>query len=338
MPQLPIPDQMTAVVLDAYTGHTALRVERRPVPAPGANEVLVKVDASPINPSDIAFLEGWYGFKKPVPIIPGFEGSGTVVASGQGLMGRYLAGKRVACLAPRKGDGVWAEYMVTSVNSALPLRASVSMEQGSMAVVNPLTATAFLSIMTKGGHKAIVQTAAASALGQMVLRLAKSKDITVINVVRRQEQVTLLEGQGAQFVLNSSDKDFDKQLKELCHQHGTRLAFDAIAGSMTMRLLEAMPSGSKVTVYGGLSYEPAAANPGQLIFHDKQVDGFWLSSWTANKNLFQMLSLWRWSQKLLSTKLGSEVRARYPLEQVAQALQDYQKRMTGGKLLLVPGS
>ena len=82
-----IPDQMTAVVLDSYTGVNALRIERRPVPQPGPNEVLVKVAATPINPSDLAFLAGLYGFKKPTPVVPGFEGSGIVVAVGSGMMG-----------------------------------------------------------------------------------------------------------------------------------------------------------------------------------------------------------------------------------------------------------
>ena len=108
MTQTQIPDQMTAVVLDSYSGPEALRVEQRPVPKPGKDEVLVMVAASPINPSDLAFLAGQYGFKNPPPVVPGGEGSGTVVAVGPGPMGRYFLGKRVACLWGGEGDGVWA--------------------------------------------------------------------------------------------------------------------------------------------------------------------------------------------------------------------------------------
>ena len=79
-------------------------------------------------------------------------------------------------------------------------------------------------------------------------------------------------------ILNSSGPDFDRQLADLCRQHQVRLAFDAIAGPMTLRLLEAMPKRSKVTVYGGLSFEPAQASPGHLIFEDKHIDGFWLNA------------------------------------------------------------
>jgi len=203
-----IPAQMTAVVLDSYTGVDALRIERRPVPQPGPNEVLVKVAATPINPSDVAFLEGRYGFKKPTPVVPGIEGSGTVVSAGSGIMGRYLKGKRVACVSQARGDGVWADYMVTPASLAFPLDASVSLEQGAMSVVNPLTAMAFLTLAKEGRHKVIVQTAAASVLGQMVSRLCKREGIQTINIVRREAQKELLKGQGAAIVLNSNDANF----------------------------------------------------------------------------------------------------------------------------------
>lgn len=337
MAQTRVPDQMTAVVLDSYSGVEGLRVEQRPVPRPGVNEVLVRVAASPINPSDLAFLEGRYGFESPPPVVPGFEGSGTVVAVGAGMMGRYLLGKRVACLHQGKGDGVWAEYVVTGTKGgALPLHQSVSLEQGAMSAVNPLTAMAFLEIAKKGGHKAIVQTAAASALGQMVIRLAQSEGVQVINVVRREAQVEFLKQQGATIVLNSSEADFAQRLHDACQQHKPHLALDAVAGPLTLQLLEALPPHSKVTVYGGLSYEPAQASPGQLIFEDKAVDGFWLGPWLAQKNPIQMLTLWRRAQKLLATGLKSEIRAQYPFQEAKQAVQQYQSQMTGGKILLRP--
>lgn len=337
MAQANVPEQMTAVVLDDYAGLEALRVERRPVPRPGKNEVLVKVAAAPINPSDLAFLDGQYGFKKPTPVVPGFEGSGTVVATGGGLIGRYLHGKRVACGSQRQGDGTWAEYMVAGPGSALPLAASVSLEQGSMSVVNPLTAVAFMEMAKAGDHRAIVLTAAASALGQMVNRLSQRQGIAVINVVRRQEQVDFLEEKGATVVVNSSAPHFAEELRAACRQHDARLAFDAVAGPLTMQVLEAMPRHSKVTVYGGLSLEPARANPGHLIFHEKAVDGFWLTSWLGRKHFVTLLLLWRRAQKLLADELKSDVRARYPLREARRAIRDYWDEMTGGKVLLQPG-
>jgi len=332
-----IPDQMTAVLLDSYTGVETLRVEERPVPKPGPNEVLVKVAASPINPSDLAFMEGSYGFKKKTPTVPGFEGSGTVVAVGSGVMGRYLNEKRVACISHSRKDGVWAEYMVTSASLALPLDKSVSLEQGAMSAVNPLTAMAFLEIAKKGNHKTIVQTAAASALGQMVIRLCHREGIEVINIVRRKTQAEYLKNQGAKIVLDSSESNFDLELRNACKEHQAHLAFDAVAGPLTLQVLGAMPPHSKVTVYGGLSFEPALADPGQLIFQNKSIDGFWLTSWLGKLNFIQNLILWQRAQKLMATDLKSEIRDRYPLYEVQKAVKEYQKEMTGGKCLLTPG-
>ena len=115
----------------------------------------------------------------------------------------------------------------------MPLDKSVSLEQGAMAIINPLTATAFLEIAKKGGHKAVVLTAAASSLGQMANRLLHSQGLKVVNVVRRDEQVALLKEHGANIVLNSNEDYFDQKLHEACHQENAHLAFDAVAGPMT---------------------------------------------------------------------------------------------------------
>jgi len=337
MPHEQIPDQMTAVVLDSYTGFEALRVEQRPVPKPGKDEVLVKVAAAPINPSDLAFLEGEYGFKNPPPVIPGGEGAGTVVAAGAGPMGRYFLGKRVACLWGGEGDGVWAEYAVTSTKGGtLPLHDSVSLEQGAMSAINPLTAMAFLEIAKEQDHKAIVLTAAASALGQKVNRLAQSEGVQVINIIRREKEEDILKTLGATIILNSSEGDFDQLLQDACHQNEARLAFDAVAGPLTGRLLAAMPPESKVTVYSCLAYEEVQIGPDQLIFEDKHVDGFWLGPWITEKNLIKILIMWRRAQKLMATDLRSDIRAEYPLHEAKTAVKQYLDEMSGGKILLRP--
>src|SRR5262249_10571172 len=158
---------------------------------PRAGEVLVHMAAAPINPSDLMFINGMYGVKKPLPAIPGLEGSGTVVAFGGGLMARFLVGKRVAChaAAPSVAGGTWSEYLATPAQFCVPLRKQVDLEQGATMLVNPLTAWALVNEARRGEDKAIVQTAAASAVGRMIWRLAKKSSVLVINVVRRKEQV-----------------------------------------------------------------------------------------------------------------------------------------------------
>jgi NADPH:quinone reductase-like Zn-dependent oxidoreductase len=133
-----IPDSMREVQLRAYDGKPeSIAVVEMPVPRPGAGEVLVRVFASPITPSDLMFIRGLYGFKKPLPAVPGFEGSGTVVEAGTELMPRFLKGRRVACAAadPKVTGGLWAEYVVTSAQFCMPLRKNVELEQGATLLI-----------------------------------------------------------------------------------------------------------------------------------------------------------------------------------------------------------
>ena len=119
---------MRAVQLRSYDGRPeSITVAELPVPSPGPGQVLVRVAASPINPSDMMFIRGLYGFKKPLPAVPGFEGSGTVVEAGGGILPQLLQGRRVACHAadPSIAGGMWAEYVVTSAQACVPLRKQV---------------------------------------------------------------------------------------------------------------------------------------------------------------------------------------------------------------------
>jgi NADPH2:quinone reductase len=329
---------MLAVQLSAYDGSPgSIHVVEMPVPRPGPGQVLVRVYASPINPSDLMFVQGLYGFKKPLPAVPGFEGSGTVVAAGSGLMPRMMMGRRVACAAadPKIPGGMWAEYLVTNAQMCIPLRKSVNMEQAAMMLVNPLTAWALVDEARRGGHKAMVQTAAASALGRMIVRLAKRFGIPLINIVRREEQVKLLRGMGAEHVLNSSAQDFDAALRDLCHKLGATIGFDAVAGETTLRVMQAQPPRSRLLVYGGLSLAPSQADPGSLIFEEKHLEGFWLSAWLRRKNLLAQMRIGGNVQELLGSDLKSEVHARMPLSDAARGLAEYQANMTAGKVLLM---
>jgi NADPH:quinone reductase-like Zn-dependent oxidoreductase len=336
-----IPTTMRAVELRAYDGKLeSLALVEKPVPAPGPGQVLVRVAAAPINPSDLMFVRGLYGFKKELPVVPGFEGSGTVVAGGGGLLARLLEGRRVACAAasPDIRDGTWAEYVVTPARLSVPLRRDVDLEQAAMMLVNPLSAWALLDIARRAGHRAVVQTAAASALGRMVIRLGHRFAVTVLNIVRRPEQVEQLRalGAAADRVLNSTDSDFDRRLKESCGRFGTTLGFDAVGGELTACLLKAMPPHSRILVYGALSQEACRVDPSSLIFEGKRVEGFWLSQWLRDRSLIGQLRLARQVQRLLPTEFKSDVQARFPLSAVAEALNRYTTNMSAGKVLLMP--
>jgi NADPH2:quinone reductase len=333
-----IPETMRAVELRDYEGVAdALAVVERPMPGPGAGRVLVRIAASPINPSDLSFLRGAYGIRKKLPVVPGFEASGEVVASGGGVWANHIVGRRVACAAPADGDGTWAEYMLTDASHCIPLMKSTDTEHAATMIVNPFTAWALLRIAEGSGARAVVQTAAASALGRMVIRLAASRGIEVVNVVRRREQVELLKSAGAREVLDSSEEGFDERLAEACKRVRATVAFDAVAGTLTGRVLHAMPSGSECVVYGGLSMEGCLLDPRSLIFERKRVRGFWLSDWMRTTGALKKFSASRSVQKLLKEECRTEIRARLPLEQAAEGVRLYEREMTGGKILFVPG-
>ena len=113
------------------------------------------------------------------------------------------------------------------------------------------------------------------------------------------------------------------------------MAFDAVAGELTGRVLGALPPDSKVTVFGALSFEAARATPDQLIFQKKSVDGFWLGPFIASKNLLEIMLMWRRAQRLQATELKSDLREKHPLDDAPRAVEQYSSRMTGGKHLLV---
>ncbi len=331
-----LPETMRALRLTAYDGRPeSLQVVEVPVPKPSAGQVLVRVAAAPINPADQMFVRGLYGLKPPLPTVPGFEGSGTVVAAGS-MATRLLVGRRVGC-APAPGtDGTWAEYVVVPAKQCLPLLPSITTEQGSMLFVNPFSAWGLMELARRGKHQALVQSAAASALGRMLIKLALKENLPLVNVVRRAEQEQLLRKLGAEHVVNSSEPEFEERLRIKCHELGVTLAFDAVAGAMTGQLVQALVDGGTVIVYGGLSEQESRIHPQELIFRRKKVEGFWLPDFFGKgvgkdqlRALFGVLTLG-------SKDMETPIRARLPLESAAEALRIASSDMTAGKVLFTP--
>ncbi|GAC1351295.1 MAG: zinc-binding dehydrogenase [Polyangiales bacterium] len=327
---------MKALQLTAYGEPPhALEIVDREVPRPKNGEVLVRIEASPVNPSDLSFLRGLY-VKKKLPVVPGFEGSGTVVGHGGGMMARALMGRRVACSANVTSDGTWAQYMCTPSALCFPLLPSVDLEAGSMLIVNPLTAVALLDVAKRAGAKAVVQTAAASALGKMLVRLSQRWHMPMIHVVRRRAQVDALRALGAEHVLDSSVPEFDQALRALATDLRATVALDAVGGAMTTQLLQAMPRNSRAILYGALSTEPIAITPAPFIFEGKRIEGFWLSQWLRTQSLPNRLRAALTVQCHLSSDFKSEVRARISLEEAQSGIDQYAQVMSSGKVLFVP--
>ena len=338
-----IPDRMHALVLHEYCEDIAeaidsLKVEQRSVPALKRGQVLVRIEAAPCNPSDLLLLQGKYGSLKTLPTVPGWEGAGTVVASGGGPLAWWLMGKRAACGQQEDRDGTWAQYVVANAAECIPLKRQLCMEQAASLIINPLTAMGLLETARRGGHRAAVQTAGASQLGRMLVAMASESNFPIINVVRREAQVELLKSMGAAHVLNSSDDDFVERLGAIAAELQATAAFEAIGGEMTGTLFNVLPEGSTVFVYGALS-EAACDNidPIGLIFRGKTVTGFYLGVWLKERGSLDVLRAASRAQKMLiDGRIETKVQRTVSLEESVDGLRQYVDHMTDGKLLIMP--
>lgn len=330
-----LPDTMRALVL--HGPGERLSLEEVPRPKPGVGEVLVRIAASPINPSDLAMLNGEYGLKWPYPLIPGLEGSGVVVDAGSGMMGRIVMGKNVALVG--ESQGLWAEYAVVPASRVLPLPADMPLGAGASSFVNPLTAMALVGEVRKAGQWSAISTAAGGALGAMIRRRGKEKGVKIINIVRKEAQVEALRAEGARFVLNETAPDFPAELAELCKDLRCKMAFDAVGGPLTFHIGQALRGGGQILVYGGLSGAPASIHPGTMIFKGLCVKGFWLSKWLASKTAPQMLLMTREVTKSLQSGFAqTQVARSVPLELAEKAPAAYAANMSGGKILISTGA
>ncbi len=356
-------------------GKLELWLEEVTVPEPAADEVVVRVEAAPINPSDIGVLfgpadmatvKGGGTAERPtvtvdVPkgrlagvaarldqgLLVGNEGAGVVVAAGSEA--GALLGRRVATLTP----GMYAQYRVAKVSGCLLLPEGATSRQGASAFVNPLTALGMTETMRREGHSALIHTAAASNLGRMLVRLCQADGIALINIVRNEQQVAILRELGAQHVLNSTSATFAHDLTELIAATNATLAFDAIGGGtlagtliacMERALVRKMttysrygsPTHKQVYMYGVLDPAPIEI---QRNFGMAWGVGGWLMTWFYQKIGREAAQRLR---ERVAAELTTTFASRYSAEiSLAEALAPatiaaYNKRATGEKYLVTP--
>ena len=297
MPQTYPPEGLQLRSIVRPSGELELSLVRVPTPAPEADEVVLRVEATPINPSDIGLLfgaadlqtiavrgsgedtvvtaripdaamkamAGRLGQSMPV----GNEGAGTVLAAGSGAAAQALLGKTVAVL----GGAMYSQFRTVKVELCLPLPAGTSAADGASSFVNPLTALGMTETMRREGHRALVHTAAASNLGQMLNRICLADGIGLVNIVRKPDQAALLREQGAQHVVSSASPGFVDELTDALVATGATIAFDAIGGGrLAGQILGAMEAAinrsakeysrygsntmKQVYIYGGLDTGP----------------------------------------------------------------------------------
>ena len=347
------------------------------VPQPGPDEVLVRVQASPINPSDqgllfaladlanakaggtagrptvsapispavMKALTGRVGESMPV----GNEGAGVVVKTGDSPQASALLGKVVAVL----GGAMYTQYRCVKAVQCLPLPEGATAADGASCFVNPLTALGMVGTMRLEGHKALVHTAAASNLGQMLNRICIKDGIGLVNIVRRQDQADLLKSQGAAHVCNSSSPEFIKELTAALIATGATIAFDAIGGGkLAGQILACMEAAANATakeysrygstvhkqvyIYGGLDRAPTEIS--RSFGMAWGVGGWLLMPFLQRIGNAEAQKLRERVVRELKTTFASHYDREVSLAQALSldAIAVYGKAGTGGKYLINP--
>lgn len=349
-----------------------------PVRAPADDEVLLRVTASPINPSDIGLLfgaadmstatvegtaaqpvlrakvperfmkamAGRVGQSMPV----GNEGAGVVIAAGASAAAQALLGKTVAALA---GGGMYGQYRNVKLAQCLQLPEGTSAVDAASCFVNPLTALGFVETMRREGHKALVHTAAASNLGQMLQRICLKDGIALVNIVRKPEQEQLLRSIGAQYVCNTSSPNFMEELTQALQETGATLGFDATGGGkLGGQILNAMEaalnrSAKEYSRYGSTTHKQVYLYGGLDTGPTEFTRGFGMSWGMGGWLLFPFLmrctpekvaALKQRVADELKTTFASSYAKTISLQEAlsAQAVAAYGQRATGAKYLINP--
>jgi len=318
-----------------------ITIVEKALPTLKHGQVLVKMLASPVNPSDLVYLLGKYGLTPNDGAYVGFEGCGIVIAANAGLYGKWLVGKRVAISAQPGIDGVWAKYAVTKANYCLPVRKSLSDEQASTIIVNPCTSVCLVERAKQLGATAIVVNAAASQVGKGVIRYAKLLNIKTIATVRSTNNIGALKHLGANEVLLTTEEDYPKKLKQLCGKYCASVLLDSVAADDTPTVLKAMPNNSTAIVYGRLTetFDPVGGlfSVSDVIFRNIKIEGFWLAKYIGDAKPWQIIALSRKVQKLFEQGIfHTDIYASVNFDNFAKALDHYAKHKSDGKVILKP--
>lgn len=335
-----IPDEMKAIVLKNYDPNLirAMRnmsVEEVSTPNPDKDQVLVKVEASPVNPSDIAFLRGGYNILKTLPAIPGFEGTGTIIAVGQNL-GEALIGKKVSFFYQGDQGGAWAEYLTLHLNNLIVLNDEMPVSQAACLFVNPFTAYALFESILENQHKALIQSAANGQVGRFIRYFAKKHNIETINLVRKPAHAEQLISEGFPYALDINDPDFEAKVRPMILGLHATAFIDAVGGELTGNIMNMMPPGTEVVLYGGLSGKPISGiDAMEVIFQYKFLGGFNLDDWMFEKDKTEFRKISAEIQQLfISKELETKIHQSFAMDDFYSGLRAYISNMSAGKVLL----
>lgn len=307
------------------------------VPEPGPRQVLVKVKLASINPSDVMFVKGLYGQPRKQGQPAGFEGVGEVVSAGDDPAAKALAGQRVAFATGLSNWGSWAEYAVAEAGACIPLIPALRDEDGAAMIVNPLTALAMFGIVKDAGEKAFIVTAGASQLCKLIIAVAREEGYRPIAIVRRDDQIELLKQHGAAHVLNATEAGFARQMAAVCKEENPCILLDAVSGPVASTVFHAMGKGARWVVYGRLdASDTVIREPGQFIFMDKKIEGFWLTQWMRNAGTERrMAAVTEAQNRFADGRWKTDVTAVVPLDDAMERVAG-ELAKPNGKVFIAP--
>jgi NADPH2:quinone reductase len=345
------------------------RLENSEVKRPGPDEVVVRVDAAPIHPTDMFSMFGFtdvrdmtfmthehgHALRLPIPanlarrgrneLNAGSEGTGIVVDSGSAS--RHLIGQRVAGW----GGGWYSEYRTLPAAECISLSAQTTAEQAAASCVNPLTALGMVKTLQREGHSALAHTAAASTLGQMLNRLCLKDGVPLVNIVRNSDQASILLDAGATYVCDSAAANFEENLRKALRDTGATIAFDAVGGGrLAHQILSAMPGQFSVESRGDRSaaekrvYLYGALDTGPTEVYRGYSPSWSVGGWVVQRFLQQIghaeqEALYQRVADEITTTFATRYAASIPLTEILSesAVLDYTKRSTGGKYIVLSG-
>ncbi|MFM7591190.1 MAG: zinc-dependent alcohol dehydrogenase family protein [Isosphaeraceae bacterium] len=302
-------------------------------PEPGRGQVRVRMIASPINPSDLMLTRGKYMVQpKPGQGI-GYEGVGIVEKAGPGLLGRYMMGRRVAVLNAAGGN--WSEYAVLPANRVVPVAADLPDEQVASFFVNPATVLSMVRdvLGVKKGDW-IINNAAGSALGRMIIKLGRHDGFKTLNVVRRSELAPELKALGANEIVVEGQDDLKTRVSQVAGDSGIRFAIDPVGGASGSEVFESLAGYGHMLVYGTLSGEPLVVRTRPLIA-GKRLEGFYLGHYMQARPIWKNLLLFKEISRLIRAGiLDTPPGPVFSLDQIAEAVREVEKPGKQGKVLL----
>ncbi|HMH20962.1 MAG TPA: zinc-dependent alcohol dehydrogenase family protein [Puia sp.] len=261
-----------------------LKLEDIPQPAPSPTQVLIEVKASPVNPSDIYFIQGAYRRKPVYPQTAGLEGSGIVVTCGENVISAR-PGDHVSFRLP----GTWSQYCLAEDSSLIRITRDIPFSISSQIGLNPMTAFALLSETSLQKDDWLLLNTASSTVAGIILQMAVAKGINVIALIRDLVHVPALNALGARHVFLQEDPDLVRKIEEITAPKGIRAFFDAIGGKQLENMMPLMSQYATIVCYGNISNgEKAAISNVHLVYRNLTVKGFGIDRWLSLRSADQI--------------------------------------------------